>query len=97
MTAHDHPSYVEGCFRCELSRGEVGARPAVDVAAELADLARLIDRADAEASRLRQRRLRAWTDAHAAGLSWRAIAAASGGMDHAQIAKTVNAIAKGTD
>lgn len=25
MTAHDHRTYVEGCYRCELSRDEVGA------------------------------------------------------------------------
>lgn len=68
---------------------EIGTRPAPAVEQELAELARLIVRADAEASRLRARRLQAWIRARRAGLSWRAIAAASGGMDHASIAKQV--------
>lgn len=54
--------------------------------AELADVARLIARADAEAARLRVRRLGLWRQARAAGLSWRAIARASG-VDHAMVAK----------
>lgn len=57
--------------------------------ASLADLARLIERADAEASRLRVRRLELWVEARRAGLSWREIARASG-MDHSQIAKQVS-------
>lgn len=60
-----------------------------DVADSLTDLARLIDRADAEASRLRARRLDLWVEARRAGLSWREIARASGLSDHAIIAKQV--------
>lgn len=56
----------------------------------LTDLARLIDRADAEASRLRARRLELWVEARRAGLSWREIARASGKSDHSAIAKYVN-------
>lgn len=25
MTAHDHPTFVSGCYRCDLSRDEVSA------------------------------------------------------------------------
>jgi hypothetical protein len=57
--------------------------------ATLADLGRLIDRADAEASRLRARRLAAWAAARRDGLSWREIARASGLSDHASVQKAV--------
>jgi hypothetical protein len=60
------------------------------IADSLTDLARLIDRADAEASRLRARRLDLWVQARRAGLSWREIARASGLSDHATIVKYVN-------
>lgn len=56
--------------------------------AELAELAHRIDRADAEASRLRARRFQLWVEARRAGLSWREIARASG-VDHAMVAKRV--------
>ena len=30
-TPHDHTEFVEGCFRCDLNRGEIGlASPAAD-------------------------------------------------------------------
>jgi len=61
-----------------------------DIAARITALAPLIERADAEASRLRRQRVAAWREARAAGLSWRAIAALSG-VDHAVVAKAVGA------
>lgn len=64
------------------------ARAATSGQAELARLATLIDRADAEASRLRARRFELWVEARRAGLSWRDIAKASG-VDHAMVAKVV--------
>lgn len=64
---------------------------------ELTALAAQLDRVKSEERRLYAARLVAWQEARRVGLSWRAIAAASGGMDHAQIAKTVNALGKGTD
>lgn len=27
MTAHDHRQFVEGCYRCDLNRDEIGIRP----------------------------------------------------------------------
>lgn len=79
---------------------EIESRPAGSdrtsdtIAAELTALAAQLDRVKSEERRLYAARLAKWVEARAAGLSWRAIAAASGGMDHAQIAKTVNAITK---
>jgi len=33
MSAHDHHEYAPGCFRCELSRDEVGEAPFVAIGA----------------------------------------------------------------
>ena len=83
-----------------MTAGEIGARPASGsdrtdaIERELTALAAQLDRVKLEERRLYAARLVAWQEARRVGLSWRAIAAASGGMDHAQIAKTVNGLTK---